>query len=243
MEGQLVTIPEPTSLSAEQQAAIARKNRVFQELVADFPVSLGKEVSKDERDTMSCEDHTLTYGELDFISFAETFEVIKRECGQLKPGGLFVDLGSGTGKGVIAGALLNDFAECWGIELLNGLFTISEQLKETYDREFPRLISAEPDLFLAKPLVRMINGSFFDIDWSNASFIFANSTCFSREMMKKLGEVEVQPGTIAITLTKTLHSPLWKVVDSFKKRMSWGDATVFIQQRLADCFNDEEEAQ
>jgi hypothetical protein len=145
----------------------------------------------------------------------------------------------GTGKGVVAAAVLHDFRECWGIELLPGLHSVSERLKEAYDINFPRLISEEPGLFLVKPAVTMLCGSFFEvtpmqIDWSSASFIFANSTCFSREMMKTLGEVPLKPGSIAITLTKTLQSPLWKVLDSFRKQMSWGEATVFIQLRLEE---------
>jgi hypothetical protein len=200
---------------------------------------------------MPCEDHTLTYGELgqnysDFVSFAETFEVIKDKCGGIPSGGLFVDLGSvratqGTGKGVIAAALLHDFSECWGIELLKGLHSVSESLKETYNREFPRVMGEHPDLFTVMPTVSMKVGSFLDMDWSKASFIFANSTCFSREMMRSLGEVPVAPGSFAVTLTKTLLSPLWKVLDSFKKEMSWGQATVYIQVRLASYFEDSED--
>lgn len=253
MESQLL---EHTSLTVDQIALISTKNQVFQEIVAEFPVSLGKEISKAYRGTLPCVDHTLTYGELgklylDFVSLAETFEVIKREFGGVKTGGLFVDLGSvrtiqGTGKGVITGALLHDFAECWGIELLKGLHGVSEELKITYDNVMTRVMTEQSGLFTAKPLVRMIYGSFFDvriiqIDWRGASLIFANSTCFNREMMKRLGEVEVEPGTIAVTITKTFLSPLWKTVSSFKKRMSWGDATIHISQRLADYFEDEEE--
>ena len=37
------------------------------------------------------------------------------------PGGTFIDLGHGTGKGVLAGALMHPFEKSWGIELLEAL--------------------------------------------------------------------------------------------------------------------------
>jgi len=241
MEDSVAPPPPHPPIDEHRLALIQRKDRVFQEIVSEYPISVAKKLSNEERATMTCKTYTMIYGEVDFVSLAETFEVVKLLCGELEPGGLFVDLGSGTGKGVIAGALLHDFDECWGIELLSGLYGVSEQLKGTYDREFPRFMSEEPGLFSSKPSVRMINASFFDIDWSNASFIFSNSSVFSVEMLTKLGDVPIRPGTVAITTTKTLISPLWKVITSFKKKMSWGDATVIIQQRQADLPRQEEE--
>jgi hypothetical protein len=67
MDHQLVALPEPSSLAQDIQEQISRRNRVFYEITADFPVSLGKEVSKDDRDALQSEDNTLTYGELGHI--------------------------------------------------------------------------------------------------------------------------------------------------------------------------------
>lgn len=41
------------------------------------------------------------------------------------PGGAFYDLGSGTGKAVLAAALLHDFDECKGIEIADSLYDVS----------------------------------------------------------------------------------------------------------------------
>ena len=48
-------------------------------------------------------------------------------------GGIFYDLGSGTGKAVIAAALMHNFAVCCGIELLEGLHTISLEIQNEYN--------------------------------------------------------------------------------------------------------------
>ncbi len=58
--------------------------------------------------------------------------------------------------------------------------------------------------------------------------MFANSTCFDLEMINRIGHMPVQPGTIALTLTKSLPGDSWRILESIRKRMSWGDATVYI---------------
>lgn len=118
---------------------------IYQNVTKDFPTSLGKEVSKKER----VEDvftSTLTYGELEFVSIGEVFETIKARYGAIRSGGVFYDLGSGTGKGVITGAMLHDFDKCIGIEILDGLYNVSLQLKSVYDESFPNQMQARPDL-------------------------------------------------------------------------------------------------
>ncbi|CAN0106555.1 unnamed protein product, partial [Hapterophycus canaliculatus] len=74
--------------------------RLFESLFAGLSLSEGKSLSKAERRRKGLmNDRSLIYGEVDFASFA----TILREVAALaesKPGGVFYDLGSGTGKGV-----------------------------------------------------------------------------------------------------------------------------------------------
>jgi hypothetical protein len=92
---------EPTGylFSQERREVLVAKNEIFQKLIEDFPTSLGKEVSKSEREAQGINDSSLTYGELgtshaDFISIGEAFDVIQHKYGGLQPGGVFYDLGS-----------------------------------------------------------------------------------------------------------------------------------------------------
>ena len=74
---------------------------------------------------------TFTYGEVDFKSIFQVFKWIQQtqkdkdpDCWHNAfsvPGGTFIDLGHGTGKGVLAGALIHQFERSWGIELLEAL--------------------------------------------------------------------------------------------------------------------------
>ena len=59
-------------------------------------------------------------------------------------GGVFYDLGSGTGKPVLAATILHDFSECVGIEYLEGLFSVSQELLGVYnDRILPKMEKRE----------------------------------------------------------------------------------------------------
>ena len=223
---------DPYILTASEVAALNTKFEVFSRITENFPVSLGKQISKKERDDKNLVDTNLTYGEIDFHSLGEIFDTIRNRYGDITDGGVFYDLGSGTGKGVIAAAVLHSFDRCVGIEILEGLHDISVQVKEVYEREMPAALAQNPQVFKKMPEVQTILGSFFEVDWTDASFIFANSTCFDIDTRNRISATAVKPGTLGISLTKPLSSDHWKILESIRKRMSWGEATVFIQRKL-----------
>jgi len=98
--------------------------KVWDELVITTPVSLGKKASSKERDEKRLGASTLVYGEIRFEPYAITIEKVKKWYGGLqKPGGVYYDIGSGTGKPTFAAALLHDFDKCYGIEILAGNVT------------------------------------------------------------------------------------------------------------------------
>ncbi|CAG9330271.1 unnamed protein product [Blepharisma stoltei] len=219
-------------LPPDVREVLNRKYAIFQQITGNFPVSLGKDVSKKDREELGNASSTLTYGEVEFVSIGEIFETIKARYGAIPSGGVFYDLGSGTGKGVIAGALLHNFTECVGIEILEGLYDVSVQQKQEYDRIFPEEVKNNPELFENKPEVEFYKNDMFAQGWADASLIFANSTCFDLPMMEAIANAPVQPGTWALTLTKNFNSPKWRIFESIRKNMSWGEATVYIHQRL-----------
>jgi SAM-dependent methyltransferase len=72
----------------------------------------------------------LVYGEVDVASFAEIFAAYLPDLP--RSGGLFVDLGSGTGRAVFAAWLLHDFEKCVGVELLKSLNDIADSTLDKY---------------------------------------------------------------------------------------------------------------
>jgi hypothetical protein len=106
-------------------------------------------------------------------------------------------------------------------------------MKDVYDAKFPAERASNPHLFPNCPVVEFKLGSFLDVDWSDATFFFANSTCFEPDLMQQIAEKPFPVGHYAITLTKALPSEKWEELSSFRRPMSWGEATVFIQRRVA----------
>lgn len=136
----------------------------------------------------------------------------------------------------MAAALLHPFNKCIGIELLKGLFDLSLRVQSDYEsqrevicREFPDLYPQIEDL----PDLEYLLGSFFDVDWSDSSLILANSTCFSQDMMQRIARRPVPLDTFAITLSRSIGGGNWDLLDSFRRPMSWGEATIYLHKRVS----------
>jgi hypothetical protein len=59
-------------------------------------------------------------------------------------GGIFYDLGSGTGKGVIGAAVLYNFDACYGIEILEGLYAVSLDAVNCYNTKGKPKLTGRP---------------------------------------------------------------------------------------------------
>jgi hypothetical protein len=101
-------------------------------------------------------------------------------------------------------------------------------IMKNYERILPK--------FETTPELEILNGDFLKHDWSCASLVFANSTCFSPELMKSLSSKadELKKGTFFVTFTKKLPdlSDKWETCDGFRRLMSWGIATVYIHRKI-----------
>lgn len=76
-------------------------------------------------------NRNLAYGEITYTTLHKIVTWIERAFG-CKISGKFCDLGSGTGKGMVAAGLLNRFDKISGIELLDGLYYESLRIKDKY---------------------------------------------------------------------------------------------------------------
>jgi hypothetical protein len=226
-------IQNPYLLNKQQRKALDEKLSVFNSIITEFPEEVAKDASESERerrDFGALPDSTLTYGEIDFVSVGEIFETLKNRFQSLPEGGVFYDLGSGSGKGVVAAALLGKFSQCKGIELLESLFSLSLSMKSKFESMKESLLFDQAHLFDDFPGIQFFCSDFFQFDWTDADMILANSTCFSDEMMIRLGEVELKTGTIAISLTQKIPGKNWIILETIRKDMSWGVATVHMQK-------------
>ena len=169
---------------------------------------------------------------------AYIFEYLNHEFGNSIREGNFYDLGSGTGKAVLSMSLMCRFKRLIGIEFLENLFKLSLGIKQNYDKTIDEKFGNYRQLFnFESPnQIEFLQGDFLKHSWEDTSIIFANSTCFSINMMNNIANKankECKPGTIIITFTKRLTnlSADWELRDGFRRLMSWGIGTIYVHRR------------
>jgi len=264
-------VHELDNMPQQDKNLIDKKHSLFNKIVQEIPIHLAKEHSKKERVLKEMSSNSLTYGEIDFHSFAEIFYMLNlKHPGLIKPQGVFYDLGSGVGKGVIASTLLHNFDKCIGVEILESLHKLALKMKDRYEDfvqdykddeekikwneergsggvqedcelEEKNIVEGEEKTKLDARIkfanVEFVNEDILKLDWTDGSFIFANSTCFEGDLMFGIAKAAARlaKDTIFVTFTKRLPDNVnWKILEVFKRSMSWGDATIFIQIKATD---------
>lgn len=160
-----------------------------------------------------------TYGEIEFISFVALISLTHPNQNTK-----FYDLGSGTGRAVLACAMVFDMESCCGVELFEGLY--EEAIKQK------KHLSRLPGYEKKADLISFIHEDFLNVDLSNATLIFINSTAFVGLTWQLLNEhlAQVALGAIIITVSKKLTSSVFEVKKTTQINMSWGVATVYIHE-------------
>lgn len=206
----------PQQESIEETSLRALKNQdIYLKLDKKFPVSIGNSIAWDS-------NHI--YGEVIYSTLSEILTSLSAK-GLISTGSVFYDLGSGIGKAVVAAALIHNFSKCCGIELLPDLYRISLELKEKYEKALKKY--GKPEL----ANLEFFNADILESDWRDCDVFFINSTCFDEDFMTQISNFPLKPGTIAISTSKRLSKSQWSLLETSKKQMSWGLATVFIQRK------------
>ncbi|KAL4461311.1 hypothetical protein ABPG72_006572 [Tetrahymena utriculariae] len=224
---------------------IKQKYAIFQKLTQSQKLSQAREASKKERNSKELNYNSFVYGEISFPSFAHIFTLIKEQYGGLQnEGGIFYDLGSGVGKGVLAASLLHQFHRCTGIELLESLHNMGLQLKNSILEQSEQIVQEviEIDKYdgFSLPEINFVKDDFLTYDWSDATLVFAASTCYEPFLMQQLFERSklLKRGSFFITLTKKLpQSDYWQLLISVNHKMSWGETTVHIYRKSKDAMS------
>ena len=150
-------------------------------------------------------DKGFTYGEIVFESIAEIIIYIRKTYGvfQEENSGTFIDLGHGTGKGILTACLTHKFERCVGVELLDWLYKKSETLKKNYEAY------ASNDFFTSHPKFDIHQADIFDFNWSNFDLLLIPLTCFEDKCIAKISELckNLKKGTWIITLSKPILDP------------------------------------
>lgn len=187
----------------------------FHRLYDDLNGFILSKAARKERDAME-----YTYGEIDFIAFIALIHSTKPTSETI-----FYDLGSGIGKAVLACAMVFNVKKSCGIELFDLLHQAALnqqqqlQLLPAYQNKATRIC--------------FIQGNFLEIDFSDATLIFINSTAFFGETWELLNQrlEQLNEEVIIITTTKKLISSQFQIIKILKVQMSWGIVTAYIHQK------------
>jgi len=170
----------------------------------------------------------------------------------VKPGGIFYDVGSGSGRGIFAACVLHEWKKAQGIELLSGLYTVSNEVLNYYNqhmryenstantkpKEKKKQDDQELPFYYDAVEISFVNADLRKYDWSDGDVIFANSTCFDEKLMEDLSACceRLKKGTYVISLTKKIKSDHFQCLESKQYHMSWGYATVHTQIKIKDSI-------
>ena len=195
-------------------------NKIFK----NCSLQKAKAISNEERGMLNTKEKSLTYGEIDFASF---YKVLRDIPHWARKRGVFYDLGSGTGRAVIAARLLGDFSLCRGVEILEGLHVEAATVVNDYLESYAKL-----QYFGIPTGLEVFCDSFTTYDWSDGDVVFANSTCFSDDLMVSLSDQAeaLKKDSIVITFTKALSSSQFEVVKKIRYKRK--DFHVFFLEEL-----------
>jgi SAM-dependent methyltransferase len=184
----------------------------------------GYELSHAERNRRGLSERSVIYGEVIPAAFHRALSEVAP-----RPGEVFFDVGSGTGKAVFLAALCFDFAQLVGVELLSELNAAARRVLARYDAE------VRPTLPEAKRAQRI---AFRDVDLrqldlSPADVVFAHAVCFERPLVSALTlQLErLRPGARVISVGQRLVSPELALVRGFPVEMEWGAGFAWIYRR------------
>lgn len=196
--------------------------RIFEFLYGNID---GYSVSHDARRALGKgEDQDLLYGELPLESWKKIVERANP-----KSDGVFVDVGSGTGRVVLGSFLLFDFKKCLGVELLEGLHNKACEIGNIFSKNFAPQLEKN----IAGREIEFFCKNVFDFDFSEVDFVFMNHPFKDREMFDLLEQKflrELKKGSKIVTIIRALKNNGFKQLGSCKYQFSWGESTAYFHE-------------
>jgi tRNA G46 methylase TrmB len=175
----------PYKIDISIQEKYEKINKFFNSIYPEKILEKAKKDAKKEQEDRNLDKNNFIYGETTFRTISYLLEYLTNTL-KIDSNGFFYDLGSGTGKAVIAMSLIRKFKKCIGIEYLENLTVLSKRFEENYNKKILEVIEDEKLFkgFNKKPnIIEFVNGDFLKRGWSEASVILMNSTCFTIDLI------------------------------------------------------------
>jgi precorrin-6B methylase 2 len=199
-----------------KQLNIDRHQRRFQQLYQNVN---GFQLSKQARQKGDAFEYT--YGEIEFLPFIALLTLIP-----IDKNTIFYDLGSGSGKAVIAAAMVFEMKKCCGIEIFTELHeTANQQLEKLQNTRYYQTQTED---------IHFLQNNFLNVPLNEATVIFINSTAFFGKHWENINDCFdglIQCEYI-ISTSKALCSNSYQIIRKTRMAVSWGDVQVFIHKRI-----------
>ena len=198
-------------MAADVRYAVAQAlfDRLYEE--ANLPSASGYMLSQSSAERQGIARVTdaadLTYGDVPFSCMTQVL------CAAIDgtPGGVFVDLGSGIGRGVLAAALLHNFSRCVGVELLQELHEAALEPARRFAELRAAILAAEsgamPNFNLVAGAVELHCGDLFDHPLADATLVFVCCVTWGPAIMQRLAAklaTELPEGARIVTVGQRL---------------------------------------
>ena len=188
----------------------------------------GSNVSQDARKALKLQGSEFTYGEVEYLYFVPLLKMAAP-----KSGGVFWDLGCGTGKGLVAAALSeNHFDKICGVEFIE---TLAQTARLTTKRYSEMAVAKGYETKeRMQNLFNVVQGDMTKVDWSDADLIYVSSICFPDSLIHNLVELgkKLKAGTRILTLKIWEDRSTYRVLHNLRIKMSWGKNGVYILEKL-----------
>lgn len=172
--------------------------------------------SEDRKDHYMSKDICYVYGELLYPSVVKMINKLK-----LDKDDVVLDLGSGLGKFTLQVFLRSNIEKIIGIEATEPLYKQSIEKIEKAKHDLP--------FFWENRTLTLIDSNFLEQDWNVANIVYTCSTCFTQELLEKMGDKMNETPSIEHALSLRPISTLTrlKLKDVFSIECSWDSALCF----------------
>ncbi len=192
---------------------LTQHEQVFQQLYRKIDGFTVSRLSREKKDAIE-----YTYGEIEFITFIALLSLVNPDQNTV-----FYDLGCGTGKAVIACAMVYPVHKSIGIELLPELYSVAQQ-------QVHQLATYSS---YQKQNIHIIHDDILTADLSDATLIFINATTFLGAMWQELSVrlSNLPQLQTVITTSKALPNKDFALQGATQLQTSWGVVPAFIHTR------------
>jgi hypothetical protein len=158
-----------------------------------------------------------TYGEIEFIPFIALLSLVHPDKDTV-----FYDLGSGTGKAILACAMVFTVKKSCGIELFEELHQSACDQKQHLERI--------PEYQEKAQTIQFMHTNFLQADISDATLIFINASALFGDTWEALSQRlrQLKSGTIILMTSKKLSCDVFEIKKETLIQMSWGVVRVFV---------------